>query len=73
VVVDCSEQTQVDRVMRRAGWHEEQVRRVIALQAPRQARRAIADAVIHNEGQSLHSLQAAVHALWALWVEGATS
>ena len=28
LVVDCSEQTQVERVMRRAGWQEEQVRRV---------------------------------------------
>jgi len=68
VVVDCNEQTQVDRVMRRAGWQEEQVRRVIAQQAPRPARRAIADAIIHNDGQGLDGLQAAVHSLWALWV-----
>jgi dephospho-CoA kinase len=68
VVVDCSEQTQVERVMRRSGWHEEHVRRVIAQQAPRPARRAIADAVIHNDAQSLAMLQDAVHALWALWV-----
>ena len=70
LVVDCNEQTQVDRVMQRAGWLEEQVRRVIAQQASRPVRRAIADAVIHNDGQSLEALQAAVHALWALWVEG---
>ncbi|HEY6512349.1 MAG TPA: dephospho-CoA kinase [Burkholderiaceae bacterium] len=68
VVVDCSEQTQVGRVMRRAGWQEQQVRRVIAQQAPRPLRRAIADAIIHNDGQSLDELQAAVHTLWALWV-----
>ena len=68
VVVDCSEQTQVDRVMRRASWQEEQVRRVIAQQAPRPLRRSIADAIIHNDGQSLDDLQAAVHSLWALWV-----
>jgi dephospho-CoA kinase len=68
VVVDCNEQTQVDRVMRRAGWQEEQVRRVIAQQAPRPVRRAIADAIIHNDGQDLDRLQAAVHSLWALWV-----
>ncbi len=70
LVVDCSEQTQVERVMGRAGWQEEQVRRVIAQQAPRPVRRAIADAIIHNDGQSLDSLQAAVHSLWTLWVDG---
>jgi len=73
VVVDCSEQTQVDRVTRRAGWHEEQVRRVIAQQAPRSVRRAIADAVINNDEQPLSALQSAVHALWALWVKGASA
>jgi len=73
VVVDCSEQTQVERVMRRAGWPEEQVRRVIAQQAPRHARRSIADAVIHNDGLTLATLHAAVHRLWALWVEGASA
>jgi dephospho-CoA kinase len=55
--------------MRRAGWQEEQVRSVIAQQAPRPVRRAIADAIIHNDGQRLDGLQAAVHSLWALWVE----
>jgi len=70
VVVDCSEETQVERVMRRAGWQEQQVRSVISQQAPRSARRAIGDAVIHNDGQSLVALQAAVHSLWALWTEG---
>jgi dephospho-CoA kinase len=70
VVVDCSEETQVERVMRRAGWQEQQVRSVIAQQARRPARRAIADAIIHNDGLSLVALQAAVHSLWALWTEG---
>ncbi|HET7526416.1 MAG TPA: dephospho-CoA kinase [Burkholderiaceae bacterium] len=73
VVVDCSEQTQIERVMRRAGWQEAQVRRVIAQQAPRWLRRALADAVIDNDAQPLSALQAAVHALWALWVEGVTA
>src|SRR5512138_2277860 len=70
VVVDCSEQTQIARVTRRSGWSEEQVRRVIAQQAPRPARRAIADAVIDNDdSQPLVALQAAVQALWVLWVD----
>jgi len=69
LVVDCSEQTQIERVMRRSGWHAEQVHRVIAQQAPRAARRAIADAIIHNDRQPLEALRHAVDALWALWVE----
>jgi dephospho-CoA kinase len=68
LVVDCGEATQIARVMQRAGWSEEHVRRVIAQQAPRARRRSIADAVIHNDGLSLDALQAAVHSLWALWV-----
>ena len=73
VVVDCGEQTQIERVTRRSGWPADQVRRVIAQQAPRSARRAIADAIIHNDGLSFDGLRAAVHSLWALWVEGATT
>jgi dephospho-CoA kinase len=68
LVVDCDEATQVSRVARRPGWTAEAAARVVALQAPRAARRAIADAVIHNDGISLDGLQAEVGALWALWV-----
>jgi len=71
VVVDCSEQSQVERVTRRSRWPADQVRRVIAQQAPRTARRAIADAIIHNDGLALESLQATVLSLWRLWVEDA--
>ena len=67
LVVDCSDDTQVARVMRRSGWSEDAVRRVIAHQTPRAARRAIGDAVIVNEGLSLAQLAAQVRALWALW------
>ncbi len=68
LVVDCAEATQVERVRRRSGWSEEAVLRAIALQAPRRARRAIADATIYNDGLSLAQLAAEVRALWALWV-----
>ncbi len=71
LVVDCSAQTQVDRVTARSGWSEDQVRRVIDQQASREARRAIADAVIHNQGLSLAALTAQVDALWAWWCAGA--
>jgi dephospho-CoA kinase len=67
LVVDCSEAVQVQRVMQRSGWSEEAVRRVIAQQAPRDRRRGIADAVIHNEGLSLEGLAREVRALWAHW------
>jgi len=67
LVVDCREDTQVERVMRRSGWSEDAVRRVIAQQAARAARRRIADAVIFNDGMALGELAAEVRALWALW------
>ena len=67
LVVDCLESTQVGRVMQRSGWSEDAVRRVLAQQASRRARRAIADAVIYNEGLSLGALADEVGALWALW------
>lgn len=68
LVVDCDEALQVRRVMQRSGWAEPEVRRVIEQQAPRSARRAIADAVISNgEGVDLAALDAMVGALWRHW------
>ena len=67
LVIDCMEATQVARVIQRPGWTEEAARRVIAQQAPRAARRAIADAVICNDGLTLEQLHAELRALWALW------
>ncbi|MFN7726295.1 MAG: dephospho-CoA kinase [Rubrivivax sp.] len=67
LVVDCSEATQVQRVVARSGWTADAVQRVIAQQAPRAARRAIADAVLFNEGLSPEELASQVKALWALW------
>ena len=67
LVVDCTPETQVARVVRRSGWSEEAVRRAIAQQAPRQRRRAIADAVIFNENADLAALGAAVDSLWHGW------
>ncbi|MCD2339493.1 dephospho-CoA kinase [Ideonella azotifigens] len=64
LVIDCSEATQIRRVMARSGWPAQEVQRVIALQATRAERRAIADAVILNDGLSLAQLQAELDALW---------
>jgi dephospho-CoA kinase len=67
LVVDCREATQVERVVHRSGWSADAVRRVIEQQAPRAMRRAVADAVIFNEGLDLDALRAEVDALWARW------
>jgi dephospho-CoA kinase len=67
LVVDCDEDTQVRRVVRRSGWDDATVRRVIGQQASRAARRAVADAIIHNEGLSLDDLREQVGALWDHW------
>jgi dephospho-CoA kinase len=68
LVVDCSADTQVQRVMARSGWPDEQVRRVIAQQATREQRRALADAVIFNDGLGRDALTAEVAQLWACWI-----
>ena len=70
LVVDCSEDTQAARVAARPGWDEAMARSVIAQQIPRAQRRALADAVIHNDGLTLDALRAEVQALWRLWFGG---
>jgi len=50
LVVDCSEETQLKRLLERDNGTEEQARRMIAAQASRQDRLAIADDVIDNDG-----------------------
>lgn len=58
-VVDVPEATQVERVRRRSGLAEDEVRAIIAAQASRQARLAAADDVIDNAG-TLDALRARV-------------
>ncbi len=67
LVIDASEQTQIDRVMARSGWSSDAVRAVIAQQADRALRRAAADAVIYNESLDLAELSLAVRGLWERW------
>lgn len=67
VVVDCLESTQVARVVARSGLAADEVRRIIDSQATRARRRAVADAVIFNEGLSLLELESQVRQLWAHW------
>jgi dephospho-CoA kinase len=67
LVVDCSESTQIERVVRRNGWSRDAVSAVMAQQASRRQRLAAADAVIHNEGITLEQLESEVSTLWRLW------
>jgi dephospho-CoA kinase len=68
LVVDCTPDTQIQRVMTRSGWPQETVQRVIQQQAPRGRRRALADAVIFNQALSLAALQDEVCSLWQHWL-----
>jgi dephospho-CoA kinase len=59
LVVDCSEEIQVQRALARGGWEEAEIRATLAAQAPRQARLEKADDVINNDG-NLDALSAQV-------------
>ena len=50
LVIDCDVETQVERLLQRDTGSEAQARRIIAAQASREARLAVADDVIENEG-----------------------
>ncbi len=50
LVVDCSEETQVRRVMSRSGLPDAQIRAIMAAQASRRQRLEAADDVIDNDG-----------------------
>ena len=57
LVVDCEPETQVARVTERSGLGPDEVRAIIAAQAPRGLRLAAADLVICNERLSLEALR----------------
>jgi len=48
LVVDCDEETQISRVMARSGLSSDEVRAIIAAQASRAERLAVADDVVLN-------------------------
>lgn len=72
LVVDATEETQVQRVVARSGWTPEAARAVIAQQAEREQRRAAADAVIFNEKMSLAQLSEEVRDLLERWAVAGT-
>lgn len=57
LVVDCAPDTQVARVVARSALAPDEVRAIIAAQAPRVLRLAAADVVICNEGLTLEALR----------------
>ncbi len=72
LVVDCSEQTQVDRVVARSGLTPQAVRAIMAAQATRAERLAVADDVIDNDGDvdALRRQVAALDAAYRRLAEG---
>lgn len=67
LVIDCTEETQVRRVMSRSGLDAAQVRAIMAAQASRQQRLAAADDIIDNDGDVL-ALVPQVDRLHALYL-----
>lgn len=63
LVVDCSEETQVQRALARGGWSEAEIRAMLARQASRDARLSRADDVIDAGGEqgALSGQVAALH------------
>jgi dephospho-CoA kinase len=76
-VVDCQPEVQIARVLARpssAGWTRAQVEGVLAAQASRTQRLAVADVLLNNgAGVSLPDLQRQVLAQWATMQAGAAS
>ncbi|MDB5812425.1 MAG: Dephospho-CoA kinase [Betaproteobacteria bacterium] len=62
LVVDCDEDRQIARVMRRSGLAPPQIKAIMANQASREERLRNADDVVRNDGD-LEALRAAVEAL----------
>lgn len=72
LVVDCSVETQIARVMRRNAFSREQVLAIIARQATREARLAAADDVIVNDHTPLEQLTRQVQHLHERYLALAT-
>jgi dephospho-CoA kinase len=69
LVVDCTEDSQISRVIGRNSMNEAEVRAVIAQQSPREKRLKLADDVIHNDA-GMDSLAAQVAALHERYLSG---
>ncbi len=67
LVVDCTVDTQVARVMARSGMDEATVHAIIQTQASRAQRLAVADVVILNDGLTLEQLRLEVEKIAPLF------
>lgn len=67
LVIDCSTETQIERVLQRPGWTRERVAGALAAQATREDRRAAADVVLLNDGLPLVALRNEVLGLAGRW------
>jgi dephospho-CoA kinase len=70
LVVDCDPALQLARLTARDGTTQEEAKRMLAAQAPREARLAVADDVIHNDGD-IASLRDQVERLHLQYVQAA--
>ena len=67
LVIDCSPETQMARVLQRPGWTRERIEGALAAQATRAGRRAAADAVLLNDDLPLVALRNEVIDLAGRW------
>lgn len=65
VIVDCTVETQIQRVQARSGLSETEARNIIRAQSSRARRLQAADAVIFNEGKNLLEIEREVKILGA--------
>jgi dephospho-CoA kinase len=72
LVIDCSEQTQVARVVARSRLDAGQVRAIMAAQVSREVRLGAADDVIDNEG-GLDALRVQIEALHRVYLDYASA
>jgi dephospho-CoA kinase len=68
LVVDCPEEMQIERVIRRSGLRRDEVEAIVRAQAPRKRRLAGADDVLTNDGD-LDALRSGVSRLHRAYLE----
>ncbi|MCG9513791.1 dephospho-CoA kinase [Acinetobacter pittii] len=57
LLVDASEQTQIQRASQRDGQNQEQIQKIIAAQMPRERKRELANDIVFNDGLLEHLYQ----------------
>ncbi|EHU1903186.1 TPA: dephospho-CoA kinase [Acinetobacter baumannii] len=57
LLIDASEQTQIQRASQRDGQNQEQIQKIIAAQIPRERKRELANDIVFNDGLLEHLYQ----------------